>query len=70
MRNSVFTIFRRVAVKQLLDGRMSAEEGLQIFVRVDDEYQAGRTTVEEFREYVDSLDQALIRENHPLRPVQ
>jgi hypothetical protein len=49
---------------------MSAEEGLQIFVRVDDEYQAGRTTVEEFREYVDSLDQALIRENHPLRPVQ
>jgi hypothetical protein len=61
-------VFRRAAIKGLLNGRLSADEGLKLFDLVEAEYQAGRATIEEFGEFIVSLDQALIRENHPLRP--
>jgi hypothetical protein len=61
-------VFRRAAIKGLLNGRLSADEGLKFFAWFESEYQAGRATIEEFGEFIVSLDQALIRENHPLRP--
>lgn len=52
---------RRYAVRQLLKGRWTAEEGRRFLEWVDLEHRAGRCTLEEFGEFVVALDQAELR---------
>ena len=56
-------------VKGLLNGRISAKHGLELFLIIDDQFQEGLVTLDEFRDFMRALDTALERDQHPLRAV-
>jgi hypothetical protein len=60
---------QRGIVKGLLNGRISADRGLELFLIVDDQFQEGLIPLGEFRDFVRALDTALEREQHPLKAV-
>jgi hypothetical protein len=60
---------RRGIVKGLLNGRISADRGLELFLIVDDQFQEGLVPLDEFRDFMTALDTALERDKHPLRAV-
>jgi len=57
---------RRRAVQRLLEGTLSVERGRALLEQVDRELEAGRSTLEEHREYVAALDHATAREGRML----
>ena len=54
----ILAVYRRFAVKQLLRGRWTADEGREFLHWVDVEHSAGRCSLEQFGEFVVALDLA------------